>query len=290
MAEAPAVPLQKVPPWLEHTVSLRRAWSWGAMEQSCFGPIDLDGPGLPFHHLGIVLDGGMRAGMRVDGRREDADMHPGAYTCIAAGDGGRFWWDRPAQMACFYFTNSALAATLGRGADAEACPHSIRSAAARTSPVVVTLLRALHVDAAAGCPHGGLVGDSLFAALAAQLVPSGALAHEALVATVGDRRVRRALDYIHTHLHGPMRVQDIAEAAASSPFHLARCFRTALGCSLWHYVLRERARHAAVLMRRPSLSLSQVAGACGFDTYASFVTAVRREFGMSPKSMRSSFA
>jgi AraC-like DNA-binding protein len=286
MAEAQAVPLQKVPPWLEHTVSLRRAWSWGAMERSCFGPVDLDGPGLPFHHLGIVLDGGMRAGMRIDGRREDADMHPGAFTCIAAGDGGRFWWDRPAQMACFYFTDSALAGVLGLGAGAGNCPHTIRSAAARTSPVVVTLLRALHEDAAAGSPHGGMPGDGLFAALAAQLVPAGALAHDALVATVTDRRVRRALEYIHVHLHGQMRVQDIADAAASSPFHLARCFRAALGCSLWHYVLRERARAAVVLMRRPALSLAQVSAACGFDTYASFVTAVRREFGVAPASIR----
>ncbi len=154
--------------------------------------------------------------------------------------------------------------------------------------MVVRLLRALHADAANGCPHGALVGDSLFAALAAQLVPSSTLAHDALVATVGDRRVRRALEYIHAHLHGPMRVQEIADAAASSPFHLARCFRAALGCSLWHYVLRERARRAGVLMHRPGLSLAQVAGACGFETYASFVTAVRREFGVSPASLRSS--
>lgn len=285
---APAA-LRKVPPWLQHAVSLRAAWSLCALELSRLGPVHLEGPGMPFHHLGLPLEEvPLKAGMRVDGRRSHASAGRDGINVIAAGDGGEFWWDAPVDSACFYFTSAALGAALGRDIGDQA--HGVRSAVSLHSPVLCRLLRALHADARAGQPHGLLVGDTIFAALAAQLVPSGALAHGPLVATIGDRRVRRALEYIHAHLAVRLDVGSIAAAAATSPFHLSRCFRSAVGCSIWQYVLRERARHASMLMRNPDLHLADVSLRAGFETYASFAAAVRREFGVPPAGLRAQIA
>ncbi len=277
--------LRKVPPWLEHAVSLRGIWSLCALERSRFGPVYLEGPGVPFHHLGLPLDEApLKTGMRIDGHRHQAAMGRDEISVIAAGDSGAFWWDRPMESACFYFTDDALAAVLDRDVDERT--HDIRSAINRYSPVIGHLLRALHADALAGQPHGRLVGDSIFTAVAAQLVPPGTVSHGPLRATVRDRRVRLALDYIHAHLADALDLQVIAAAAASSPFHLSRCFRAAVGCSIWRYVLRERARRASVLMKDASLTLGDVAQFSGFETYASFVAAVRREFRASPAVLR----
>lgn len=277
--------LRKVPPEMATAVSLRATWSHCALERSRFGPVHLEGPGFAFHHLALVLSGeAARAGMEIDGRRDRAWFGPGALSVIAEGHDGAAWWDRPVESACFYFTQHALSAVLGR--DVAQHQHDLRTEMIRNSPVVCRLLRHLHDDAMAGQPQGRLRGDTLFLALAAQLVLPAMFSHGPLLVTMADRRVRHALAYIHAHLSAPLSIDAIAAAAASSPFHLARCFRSAVGCSIWQYVLRERARLAAEMIRRDRMGLSQVARRSGFETYASFVSAVRREFGVAPAQLR----
>lgn len=279
---APAA-LRKVPPGLQHTVSRRGVWSLCALEQSRFGPVDMEVPPLPFHHLALPLDRErLKMGMRVDGHRHAAQMGPNEIGVVAAGDGGAFWWDRPADSACVYFTSAALGAALGCEVGEDT--HALRSKINLHAPGVVRLLRALHADAGAGQPHGNLIGDAVFVALAAQLVPGRRIGSGP---SVPDWRVRRALEYIHAHLTGELDLRAIAAAAATSPFHLSRAFRMALGCTIWQYVLRERARCAFALMRDdPQSSLAGVAQASGFDTYASFIAAVRREYGHAPARLR----
>ncbi|RZZ90348.1 AraC family transcriptional regulator [Pseudoxanthomonas winnipegensis] len=274
--------MRKVPPWLSHTVSARASWSWCAMEQSCFGPVQLDAPALPFHHLSLPLDrGALRMGMCVDGRRHVARMGQDDIGIIAAGDGGRFWWDRPVDSACLYFTDAALGEIVGHEVTDRS--HGLRSTLQLRAPAIAGLLRVLRTDAATGQPHGALVGDAVFVALIPQLMP---MARVPSGPRAADWRVGRALAYIHAHLSEPLDLASIAQAAASSPFHLARAFRARMGCTLWRYVLRERARGACWRLRDERLSLAAVAQAAGFVSYAGFIAAMRHEFGQSPQQLR----
>ena len=155
------------------------------------------------------------------------------------------------------------------------------------SPIAPDLLRALLADLHAGQPHGALVGDAIFIALTALLLPPSAIAHQPQKASSQERRIRRTLDCILSHLNDPtLNLERIAAAASSSPFHLSRCFRSAMGCSPWQYVLRERARPALMLMPRRRLSLQEVSQRAGFHAYSSFSASLRREYGLSPISLR----
>ena len=155
------------------------------------------------------------------------------------------------------------------------------------SPIAPDLLRALLADLHAGQPHGTLVGDAIFIALTALLLPPSAIAHQPQKASSQERRIRRTLDCILSHLNDPtLNLERIAAAASSSPFHLSRCFRSAMGCSPWQYVLRERARLALMLMPRQRLSLQEVSQRAGFHAYSSFSASLRRKYGLSPISLR----
>jgi AraC family transcriptional regulator len=277
--------LSRLPPSFRHLVLHRGEWSFCAMEHSCIGPVRFDDPGAPFHHLALPLDAvPLRIGLTVDDRERVATHAPDSIEMIEAGAAGTSWWDGTLNSACLYFMNDALGAALGREVGVDA--HAIRSTPGLRAPAVVRLLRALHADACAGQPHGTLVGDAIFTALAAQLVPGSGhdLAHAR--AGTGDWRVRRALEFVHARLAEPIDIAGIAEAAVTSPFHLSRMFRAALGCSIWQYVLRERARCAAALMRDPRLSLADISRRAGFATYAGFIESLRREFGQSPAMLR----
>ena len=275
----------RIPPDLQHMVIRRAEWSLCAMEHSRIDAVRIEDPGAAFHHIGLPL--GIlpaRMGIEADGRRSLADRSPHSFGMIEAGVAGTSWWDEPYEAACFYFTTESLAIALGREIGEH--EHSIRTTASMPVPAVCRLLHALYKDAARGQPHGTLVGDSIFIALAGLLASTGVGWRGHARPGAADWRTGRALEYIHAHLTDRLDVQAIAAAAGSSPFHLSRQFRGAIGISMWRYVLQERARHAVLLMQHDRMSLLEVSHTAGFETYPSFIAAIRHEFGVSPSKLR----
>lgn len=279
--------LRRIPPEMEDAVIHRGEWTLCAMEHSSIGAVHLTDPGAPFHHLGLAIGSGpVRVGMCGDGRALSSALAPGDMIVIEAGVGGSSWWDAPFESACFYFTDESLATALGCDVDRSA--HGLRTTMAFRSPVVRRLLNALYADASSGQPHGVLIGDAVFIALAGQLVAPNHEWRGRALPNTPDWRVRRALEYIHGHLTRSLNIPDIAAAAGTSPFHLSRQFRAVLGISIWQYILRERARLAFDLMKDHHLSLWEISHAAGFETYASFIKTMRREFGGLPSKLRRS--
>lgn len=280
---------RKVPPDMEDSVVRRCEWSLCSMEHSRIGAIAFEAPEAPFHHLALPLSRvPLRIGLNVDGRMRFGRNAPDMLTVVAAGSGGLTTWDGQFESACFYFTTQSLSLALGEEVTEHS--HALRTRAEQSSPDLVRLLHALNADAAAGQPHGSLVGDSIFAALAARLVPSGAQRRMRPRAHAEAWRVGRVLEFVHAHLNEPLDIASLAAAADTSPFHLNRTFRATVGLSLWRYVLRERACHARVLMTDPQLTLTEVALHSGFETYASFAAAIKATTGETPSRLRARLA
>jgi len=253
------------------------------MEHSRIGAIELRETGAPFHHVALPLERRpLRFTFAMAGRRQHGRSAPDTLAMIEAGTEGTSHWDDVLESACLYFTDGALAQALG--VEKPGVDHSIRTRLDHHSPALSRLVHALHADAAAGQPHGSLVGDAVFMALAALLVPST----QVRVSARRDEpwRVRNALAFIHAHLTDQLTVAQIADAAATSPFYLNHAFRHAIGCSIWQYVLRARARYAATLMRGDEASMLAISLASGFTTYSGFIQAFKGEFGDTPARVR----
>ena len=285
----PSAQLRRIPPVMSGALIRRGEWSLCAMEHSRIGPIEIEAVGAPFHHLALPLERvPLKLSLKMDGHRLQQGRNTAdSLTMIEAGAGGLSAWDGVFESACFYFTTESLGLALGFEVDADA--HRIRTKAVFHAPAAVRLLHALHADAAAGQPHGALVGDAIFTALAGHLVSAGEHRRMARKLTSKSWRVRRALEFIHAHLTDTLTIAAIAANAATSPFYLNHVFRAELRCSIWQYVLRARARYALALMCDPQLSLASVAQSAGFETYASFIAATRREYGESPAQLRHAF-
>lgn len=281
--------LSRVPPWFRHTISRRGEWSLCTLEQSCFGPMNDATPAVPFHHFGVRLDRTpLKMGWVMDGRQSNTGLTAGHVSIIPAGVNAKAWWDRPVDFACLYFTPTSLAAAAGDEA-AKAADFEIRPAIGVLSPTIVKLIQSIHADAVAGHPYGKLVGDSIFVSMASLLVNDRRIVQgRHYRAGVGDKRVRRALEYIHSHLCEEMDLLSIAQASETSPFHLCRSFRSAVGNSIWQYVARERVRVAGGLMRDSALSLPQIASMAGFESYSSFAATFKASRGLSPSRFRQS--
>jgi AraC family transcriptional regulator len=244
-------------------------------------------PSAPFHHFAIRLDHApLKMGWMLDGKRMDTNMLEDHVSIVPAGASFTGWMNRPGDFVCLYFTPSALMSAAGEEAMV-AEKSEIRPVLGMQSPTLCKLIRALHSDAVQGHPYGRLFGDSIFVSMAALLVNDGRIvSHKLYREGIGDRRIRRTLDYIHAHLDQEIDVCSIAAAATTSPYHLSRTFRNAIGCSIWQYVSLSRVKLATGLMKDSALTLAQVASMSGFESYSTFAATFKADRGVSPARFR----
>ena len=95
--------------------------------------------------------------------------------------------------------------------------------------------------------------------------------------------VRRALDYIHTHLAADLSLSALAAAVSFSPIHFHNCFRAVTGRTLRDYVEEQRIKHAVDLLVRTELTLAEIAYECGFSSQSYFSYAFKRRMGSTPR-------
>jgi AraC family transcriptional regulator len=101
------------------------------------------------------------------------------------------------------------------------------------------------------------------------------------------RRLKRATDYINDNLSQKLTLTEIAGAAHTSPYHLARLFKVAIGLSPHQYVIRRRVGRAKTLLVGTDLPIVEIAGAVGFANRSHHLAFhVRRLLGVSPKALR----
>lgn len=98
--------------------------------------------------------------------------------------------------------------------------------------------------------------------------------------------VRRTREYIASHLHAPVRLDEVAEAAGYSKYHLCRVFKERVGLPIGRWATRLRLRAALEAIWDPEADLSRVAFSFGFSSHSHLSAAFRREFGISPSRAR----
>lgn len=100
------------------------------------------------------------------------------------------------------------------------------------------------------------------------------------------RRLLLAREYMHDNLTEPTRLSDMAAVACLSDYHFLRTFKAVFGESPYQYVLRLRLQKAVDLLRYGSLSIGEVAIACGFDEVQAFTKLFRKQHGLGPLRFR----
>ncbi|HEX2252238.1 MAG TPA: AraC family transcriptional regulator [Thermoanaerobaculia bacterium] len=100
----------------------------------------------------------------------------------------------------------------------------------------------------------------------------------------------RAALHLQTHFRGKVHLADVARAAYTSPFHLARLFRARTGTTVHRYLTRLRLQAALDELARCRGDLGQVAREVGFATHSHFTSAFRRELGCTPSEVRRALA
>lgn len=106
------------------------------------------------------------------------------------------------------------------------------------------------------------------------------------LAGIEDRRLRRALDYIHDNLAADLSLDDLASEAAMSRFHFSRAFTRVTGKSPLQYVINQRMELAKLLLKTTRLPMASIAANVGYEDVSRFGQHFRRHTGTTPAAYR----
>jgi AraC-like DNA-binding protein len=97
-------------------------------------------------------------------------------------------------------------------------------------------------------------------------------------------------EFIHAHMHHPLRLGDLARAAELHPTYFSDRFEELVGVRPMEYLMRRRMERAQYLLLTRPVSVKQVAALVGLADAAYFTRAFTRVCGCSPTHYRAAHA
>jgi AraC family transcriptional regulator len=99
-------------------------------------------------------------------------------------------------------------------------------------------------------------------------------------------QLKRAKDYIETHLNEVIRLLSLSEASGLSVSHFTRRFKVATGLSPHQFVLSRRVERAKRLLKHTNEAIAQIALCCGFSHQEHLTHTFKRFTGNTPGRYR----
>ena len=172
-----------------------------------------------------------------------------------------------------------------------AAPVALRRTFGIGGPQVRHLVSALAEEAKAGTPSGVAFVDTLTSALGIQLVKQAGAARPVPAPARGGLAPavrRRVLQLMDASATAHLTIDVLAREAGLSPAHFARAFKESVGRAPHQHLLALRLDRARRLLDAPDAALSDVALQTGFADQAHFTRFFKRQFGITPGSLRRS--
>lgn len=223
----------------------------------------------------------------LNGRRCKGLIEPGRFRFVSAGDTLSTTWGAPLEGIFVTLHPDVLRRALGEEAGYPA--ELVSDVMPHRDDLLAHLTLAMQSYLLSGRLAGAIFEQSLLTAISAHVMGTYGHGRRGKPRGAPLTRRKRALveEYIRGHLTEDLNLAAIAAAVDMSPHQLSRTFRVTTGQSLWQFVIELRVREALRMMAaNPSLPLSHVAQAGGFETYSQFIAAFRKVFGQLPSEYR----
>lgn len=216
----------------------------------------------------------------------------GDFVFIQPGRAYRLCARSEASLACGvslkndYIVELAAEMALDRGEEIFFLHEYVASA-----PELAALFQALQSEAEAVRAGRQLVIEAIITQIAIHLLRShmGIRRNPQLeLSRVGlvDRRLRRAIEYMHAHYDRELELAEIAQSAFLSEYHFARLFKRLTGLTPHHYLAAVRIEEAKRMLAETDLGIATISSAVGYASQSHFTKIFRVITGLTPARYR----
>lgn len=94
------------------------------------------------------------------------------------------------------------------------------------------------------------------------------------------------ISFLHDHHAETITLRSVADHIHLSQEECCRLFKATYGCTIFTYLTDYRLQRSILLLADPSLSVSQIAERCGFNSTSYYIKRFREKVGMSPLQYR----
>ena len=101
-----------------------------------------------------------------------------------------------------------------------------------------------------------------------------------------DRRLRRAIEFMHDNFGRELALEEIASSAYLSEYHFARLFKQITGVTPHVYLANVRLERARKLLADTALPISEIASMVGYQSQSHFSKMFRSVTGVTPRAYR----
>jgi AraC family transcriptional regulator len=259
---------------------LTRRWGHGALHSSL--------PALSGHVIMTYYGAAQEIEWREGGLRHASRTLPGAITLIPDGHGGRWDINGPIEVSHVYLTDQRLqscADILAHGRQIE-----LIGRVGFEDPTTSRLMEMLGREAALNDSASRLFVEQAVDLLCIQLVRGhstiGTLVELAPRRGLADWQVRRVTNYMQDHLDQEISLEEVAALVGLSRFHFCTAFRLATRQSPHQWLTALRIGRARQLLAEPSLPITEIALAVGYQTPSAFAASFRKMAGVTPSEFR----
>lgn len=162
-----------------------------------------------------------------------------------------------------------------------------------TDEAITRIARSVISEVAAGSVGHGAMLDALARQLVIHLLRSHLTVRKAAQIELSragpvDRRLRRAIEFMHDNYERELALEEIAAAAYLSEYHFARLFKQITGVTPHVYLANVRLEHARRLLSETSMPISQIAIKVGYQSQSHFTKMFKSVTGVTPRVYRDS--
>ncbi|MEM6427023.1 MAG: AraC family transcriptional regulator [Cyanobacteria bacterium P01_D01_bin.128] len=101
-------------------------------------------------------------------------------------------------------------------------------------------------------------------------------------------RIQYAQEILMNNLTNPPSLMELARQVGMCDYNLKRGFREVFNTTVFGYLRDRRLERAQQLLLEPWMTVAEAARTVGYDSHASFTTAFKQKYGVSPKAYQMS--
>lgn len=282
----------EIPLWVSGTATVQSpdmGWDGVSVSGYKYPGSDVAVPAISDYLVVAYRRGATAMHRRFDTRWSHAELVPGDVSLLTRASESHWRWPEPIEVVHVYLTVAAISSVCAQVFERDMADVELRDLLQANDPALYQAAILLAREAATGELGSRLLVESLSTQLIVHLLRRHAnvtFHDHYVVGALNYRQVRMVRDYVAEHISESMSLRDLAGLVSLSPYHFARQFRSAQGCSPHEFVLGQRVEHAQRLLWRSRLAIRDIAADCGFCDQAHMTRVFKRRLGITPKQYR----